>query len=267
MARQDSDRSLPCLHRQSLKDKVAVISGSHGGLGAQIARELSESGAKIVLNYPSSTRRDRANTVLNSLHTPAIAVEADISTTTGPQILINAAVAAFEVIDILVNNAGKTVDLPFEEQTLEHWETLVNVNGRGTFLLTQAALPHLSPQGSRIINISSISAKEGMGMQTLLSGTKAMIESFTKVWAKELPPKYHCTVNCVSPGPTRTEAFGAALAGAEFQRIINPLIEGTPVANRPAETSEISYAVLMLCHPRATWLNGVNLIVSGGLGV
>ncbi|GLA44535.1 hypothetical protein AnigIFM63309_003610 [Aspergillus niger] len=256
-----------CQHKRPLEGKVAVISGSYRGIGAEIARELSASGAKIVINYHSPTRRDHANAVVANLHTPAIAVEADISTPTGPQTLVNAAVAAFGVIDILINNAGKTLDLPFEEQTLEHWEQLVNLNGRGTFLLTQAALPHLSPQASRIVNISSISAKEGVPMQTILSGSKAMVESFTKVWAKELPPKYHCTVNCVSPGPTRTEAFDAATAGAEFQKIINPLIEGTPVADRPAETSEISYAVLMLCHPRATWLNGVNLVVSGGLTV
>ena len=261
------DTSQCCSHPQPLKDKVAVISGSHGGIGAQIARELSASGAKLVINYPSPTRQDRANEVVASLDTFAIAVEADISTPTGPQILINAAVAAFGEIDILVNNAGKAVDLPFEEQSLEHWEELVNLNGRGTFLLTQAALPHLKSQGSRIVNISSISAKEGMGMQTLLSGSKAMVESFTKVWAKELPRKYHCTVNCVSPGPTRTQAFDAAMASTEFQNIIEPLIKSTPVAERPAKTSEVSYAVLMLCHPRATWLNGVNLVVSGGLAV
>lgn len=254
-----------CPSQQPLSEKVAVISGSHGGIGAQIARELSACGAKIVINYPSLSRQQRAEAVAASLHTPCITVEADISTPDGPQSLIKAAVAAFGSIDILVNNAGKAVDLPFEQQTLEHWESLVNLNGRGTFLLTQAALPHLAPRGSRIINISSISAKEGFAFQTILSGSKAMVESFTKVWAKELPPKYNCTVNCVSPGPTRTEAFNAI--SADFMEVIKPMIEATPVAGRAAETSEIAYAVLMLCHPRATWLNGVNLVVSGGLTV
>ncbi|KAJ6134667.1 hypothetical protein N7523_000989 [Penicillium sp. IBT 18751x] len=240
-----------CPSHPLLKEKVAVISGSHGGIGAQIARELSACGAKIA--------------VAASLHTPSITVEADISTPAGPRILIEAAVAAFGKIDILVNNAGKAVDLPLEQRTLEHWESLVNLNGRGTFLLTQAALPHLASQGSRIINISSISAKEGYTLQTILSGSKAMVESFTKVWAKELPPKYNCTVNCVSPGPTRTEAYNTI--SPDFMEVIKPLVEKTPVAGRAAETSEIAYAVLMLCHPSATWLNGVNLVVSGGLSV
>ncbi|CAG7982775.1 unnamed protein product [Penicillium salamii] len=254
-----------CPSQHPLKEKVAVISGFHGGIGAEIARELSACGAKIVVNYPSPSRQQRAEAVAASLHTPSITVEADISTPEGPRNLIEAAVAAFGAIDILVNNAGKAVDLPFEEHTLEHWENLVNLNGRGTFLLTQAALPHLASQGSRIINMSSISAKEGMPLQTVLSGSKAMVESFAKVWAKELPPKYNCTVNCVSPGPTRTEAFNAA--SADFMEVIKPLVESTPVAGRAAETSEIAYAVLMLCHPLATWLNGVNLVVSGGLTV
>lgn len=127
------------------------------------------------------------------------------------------------------------MDLPFEEQTLKHWEQLVNRNGHGTFLLTQAALPHLAPQGSRIINISSISAKEGMTMPTSLSGSKAMVGSFTKVWVKESPPKYNCTVNCVSPGPMRTEAFDTA--GMDFWKVISPLIESTPVANRDKRDS------------------------------
>src|ERR1700709_192944 len=100
-------------------------------------------------------------------------------------------------------------------------------------------------------------------MQTIYAGSKGMIDSFTKVWAKELPPKYGCTVNSVSPGPTRTEGFEAA--GVDFMKLMEPVIEKTPVGSRAAKTEEIAYAVLMLCLPRASWLNGVHLIASGGL--
>lgn len=70
--------------QQPLRDKVAAISGSHGGIGAQIARELSTCGAKLFINYPSTAREERAKAVVASLHTPAIAVEADISTPVRP---------------------------------------------------------------------------------------------------------------------------------------------------------------------------------------
>jgi len=249
----------------SLKGKVAVISGSDSGIGAQIARELSSAGATVVINYPNSdpTLIQRASGVVTGLSTPGLAVEADISTKDGPKYLIDRAVAAYGKVDILVNNAGIAINLPFEEQTMDHWDSLVNLNARGTFLLTQSVLPHLPPKDGRIINICSISAREGPPMQSIYSGTKGMVDSFTRVWARELPPKYHCTVNSVSPGPTRTEGFEAA--GEEMMKILSPVIAKTPVGGRLAETSEIAYAVLMLCLPRASWLNGVHLIASGGL--
>jgi NAD(P)-dependent dehydrogenase (short-subunit alcohol dehydrogenase family) len=248
---------------RSLQGKVAIISGSDSGIGAQIARDLSAVGATVIVNYPYPSLAERAKALVASLPTVGLAVQADLSTITGPQTLIGAAVAAYGKIDILINNAGIAVNLPFEQQTLEHWDKLVNLNCRGTFLLTQAALPHLAPQDARIVNICSISAKEAPPMQTIYAGTKGMVDSMTRVWAKELPPKYHCTVNSVSPGPTRTEGFEAA--GEEMMKLLQPVIEATPVGPRLAETHEISYAVMMLCLPRASWLNGVHLIASGGL--
>ncbi|KAN0090113.1 short chain type dehydrogenase [Hyaloscypha variabilis] len=246
----------------SLTGKVALISASDSGIGAQIARELSSHGASIILNYPFASLSPRAHALATSLPTPSIAVEADLSTTTGPKQLIDAAVAKFGKIDILVNNAGIAVNLPFEEQTLEHWDALLNLNCRGTFLLTQAVLPHLSKTDSRIINICSISARAAPPMQTIYAGTKGMVDSMTRVWAKELPPKYGCTVNSVSPGPTNTEGFKAA--GEEMMKLLQPVIESTPCGNRIGEPEEIAYAVLMLALPRASWINGVQLIASGG---
>jgi NAD(P)-dependent dehydrogenase (short-subunit alcohol dehydrogenase family) len=246
----------------TLKGKVAVISGSDSGIGAQIARELSSLGAHVIVNYPSASASSRASSVVTSLATPGIAIEADISTVTGPQALIDGTVARYGKIDILVNNAAIAVNLPFEQQTLEHWDKLVNLNCRGVFLLTQASLPHLTAKDSRIVNICSISSRAAPPLQTIYAGTKGMVDSMTRVWAKELPPKYRCTVNSVSPGPTNTEGF--ATAGEEVMKVLQPVIDTTPVGPRLAEMSEIAYAVLMLCLPRASWLNGVNLVASGG---
>jgi NAD(P)-dependent dehydrogenase (short-subunit alcohol dehydrogenase family) len=246
----------------SLQGKVAIISASDSGIGAQIARELSSLGAYTVINYPFPNISSRAQTLASSLPTPSIAVEADLSTTTGPQKLIDAAVAEYGKIDILINNAGIAINLPFEEQTLEHWDSLLNLNCRATFLLTQAVLPHLSKKDSRIINICSISARAAPPMQTIYAGTKGMVDSMTRVWAKELPPKYGCTVNSVSPGPTKTEGFAAA--GEEMMKLLQPVIESTPCGSRLGETSEVAYAVLMLALPRASWINGVQLVASGG---
>jgi len=248
----------------TLANKVAVISGSSSGIGAEIGRELASRGANVVLNYPFSSLQQEATSLAASLPTKSIAVEADISTTNGPMTLVEAAVKTFGRIDILINNAALAVNKPFEDHTLEDWDLLVNLNGRGTFLLTQAALPHLPKEGGgRIVNIISIAAREAPPMQTIYAGSKGMVDSFTKVWAKELPPKYGVTVNAVSPGPTMTEGF--AKAGEAFMSKVRPVIEKTPVGSRLGKPEEIAYAVGFLCEPRASWINGLHLIADGGL--
>lgn len=248
---------------QTLQNKVAVISGSSSGIGAEIGRELASRGANIVLNYPSPKLREEAEKLAAGLPTNCIAVEADISTIDGPKILVDSARKHFGQIDILVNNAAIAINKPFEDQTVDDWNSLVNLNGRGTFLLTQATLPYFPKDGGRIVNIVSISARDAPPLQTIYAGTKAMVDSFTKVWAKELPPKYGVTVNAVSPGPTMTEGF--AQAGEEFMAKVRPIIEKTPVGSRLGKTEEIAFAVGFLCEPRASWINGTHVMANGGL--
>lgn len=105
-----------------------------------------------------------------------------MSTTAAPQKLVDAAVARWGKIDILVNCVALAVNKPLEEQTLEDWDLLVNINGRGTFLLTKACLPHLTKGSGRIVNIVSISSRGPPPNQTIYAGTKGMVDSFTKCW-------------------------------------------------------------------------------------
>ena len=248
----------------TMTGRIAIVSGSCSGIGAAIARELAYRGASVVINYPFGSLREEANRVAASISTKSIVVEADLSTTDGPKQLVEETVKAFGKVDILVNNAGIAVNKPFEEQTLEDWDKVVNLNGRGTFLLTQAALPHFPKDGGgRIVNVVSISAREAPPLQTIYAGSKGMVDSFTKVWAKELPRKYGVTVNAVSPGPTATEGFSQA--GDLFMKQMQPVIDRTPVGSRFGKPEEIAFAVAFLCEPRASWINGLHLIADGGL--
>lgn len=167
---------------QTLAGKVAIVTGSSSGIGAAIVRELSSRGANAVVNYPFAGRKAEAETVVTSLGTEAIAVEADMSKIESPQKLVDAALAKWNRIDILINCVALAVNKPLEEQTLEDWDLLVNVNGRGTFLLTKAVLPHLTKGSGRIVNIASISARGPPPNQTIYAGTKGMVDSFTKCW-------------------------------------------------------------------------------------
>ncbi|KAL4798792.1 hypothetical protein BDV19DRAFT_385875 [Aspergillus venezuelensis] len=252
---------------QTLLNKVAIVTGSSSGIGASIAHELSSRGANTVINYPLASLRSEAESLAATLPSPSIAVESDLSQTHSPEILIAAALQTWGRIDILINCAGVAVNKPIEEQTLEDWDRIVNLNGRGTFLMTKAVLSHLPKMeeggGGRIVNIASISARGPPPNQTIYAGSKGMVDSFTKCWAKEFPPKYGCTVNSVSPGPTVTEGF--AVAGEEQMKILQPIIDQTPAGARMAQPEEIAYAVAFLCEERARWINGVHLVASGGL--
>lgn len=258
---------------QTLAGKTAIVTGANTGIGAAIAHELASRGASVVINYPFAALAAEAEAVRAALPTAStsLAVEADLATEAGPQTLIDAAVARYTTVHILVNNAGLAVNKPLAEQTLDDWDLLVNLNARGVFLLVRALLPHLprpsdpptSDDGGRIVNIASISARAAPPLQTIYAGTKGMVDSMTRVWAKELPPLHGCTVNAVSPGPTMTSGFAAA--GDEFMKTMKPVMDATPVGARMARPEEIAFAVGFLCEPRASWINGLNLNASGGL--
>jgi NAD(P)-dependent dehydrogenase (short-subunit alcohol dehydrogenase family) len=252
----------------SLASKVAIVSGSSSGIGAAVARELSLRGAHVIINYPFESEKQNATKVLQSLPGTAksIIVEADLSTTTGPTKLVEAATAEFGSIDILVNNAGvaapSALQEPDDEVLLKSWDLIVNLNGRGTLLLTRAVLKHLARKHSRIVNICSTTSRNPEPNMSIYAGSKGMIESFTKCWARDLPREYGCTVNTIAPGPVATEALQAA--PPHVLETIMQTCRSTPVASRMAEPSEVAWMVATLCEERAGWLNGLYIPVAGG---
>ncbi|RYC76901.1 hypothetical protein BFJ63_vAg20224 [Fusarium oxysporum f. sp. narcissi] len=194
-------------------------------------------------------------------------VEADLSTVDGPRLLIEATIKEFGRLDILVNNAALSyptqIDELSDDRILKDWDRIVTLNGRGTLLLTRAALPVLSRQHSRIINISSESTRSPEPSMTIYTGTKGMIETFTRCWAKELPRRYGCTVNTVAPGPIATENLLSA--PKEFLDIVLKHSEANPVSTRLGMPEEVAAAVAMLCEEQAGWINGAYIPVGGGM--
>lgn len=253
----------------SLARKVAVVSGASAGIGAAIARELSKRGATVAINYPWPSEKGNAEKVLRSLgpQATAITVEADLSTYEGPKVLAKTVADKFGHIDILVNNAGVVLPVDIgtdtDEEVEKVWDSTMNLNGRGVFLLTRAVLKHLRPENSRIINIASAISHSTQPKQDIYGGSKGMVEAFTRFWAKELPRKYGCTVNAVAPGPVETEALLAARQ--DILDDIGPILAMTPVASRLAKPEEIAWTVAMLCDEGAGWINGAWIPVTGGI--
>ena len=245
-----------------------------------------------MLNYPWASEKGDAEDVLKRMKetqgvaaSQCVAIEADLSTLDGPQKLVDQAlkVTGSGHIDILVNNAGIAMMRPLQDVAIDQWDAQVNLNARGMLLLTQAVLPYLA-QDSRIVNVSSVGARQGYVGSTIYNGTKSMVESFTRCWAllvkslvssslglvcvndddrdRELGSKYKCTVNAVEPGPTNTSGFNHS--GPGFLAKLQPLLDATPMGARTAEPREIAYAIAFFCEPRAGWITGACLPVNGG---
>ncbi|KAL2878715.1 hypothetical protein SGCOL_005940 [Colletotrichum sp. CLE4] len=204
----------------TMTNKVALVSGSSKGIGAGIAIELSSRGARIVLNYPWDSLKQECEATGAKLQTDWIAVCADLTSDDGPEELVRQAVARFGHIDILVSNAGYVPIAHLWDADLSMWDQAMNLNARGAFALVKAALSHLTPHkpaippsmsgaidGSRIILVGSAASRVPKPAQGIYAATKGALDAILRVWAKELPPKYGCTVNMVAPGPVLTESF------------------------------------------------------------
>ncbi|KAG5800961.1 hypothetical protein H9Q69_000088 [Fusarium xylarioides] len=260
--------------------KTAVISGSSRGIGAGIAVELSNRGANIVLNYPFSSLKDECEAVGRNLGTDWIAVCADIASNDGPSELVQQAVAKFGHIDILVSNAGYVPIAPLWDATLTMWDRTMNLNARGAFALVKASLPHLTPYkatvpqnmsgaigGSRIIIVGSAASRVPKANQGVYAATKGALDSILRVWAKELPPKYGCTVNLVAPGPVLTESFMEHFTQQEWDKIRQQLINDTPVEGGAASVEDVAWAVAFLAEERSRFINGEFMLLSGGVSM
>ncbi|GME41186.1 Short-chain dehydrogenase/reductase SDR [Neofusicoccum parvum] len=258
----------------SLSGKTAIVSGSCHGIGAAIVKELSARGAYVVLNYPDPSLEEAARALQSTLRNPSTAICADLSTPTGAAHLVSQALADLSVstIDILVNNAARIVLKPFDQLSLADYATMFDLNIRGYFLLTQAVLPHLPRNnadgtggGGRIVNLCSGSARMPGVNQSLYAATKGAIESFSKGLAVELPAKYGCTVNCVSPGIVETPGMRASMTPEEWQYIKPQIEQMTPAGARAGAAEEVAWAVAFLCEERSRWVNGETMFVTGGL--
>lgn len=260
--------------------RTAIISGSSKGIGAGIARELSSRGANIVLNYPSPPLRAECEAVGHTLATDWTAVCADLSTDDGPTELVRQAVARFGAIDILVSNAGCVPIAPLWDATLDMWDRAMDLNARGTFALVKAALPHLTPYepaeppnmsgalgGSRIVIVGSAASRVPKAGQGVYAATKGALDSMLRVWAKELPPRYGCTVNMVAPGPVLTESFLEHFTAEEWEGTREALVRDTPVEGGAASVEDVAWAVAFLTEERSRFINGEVLLVSGGVSM
>jgi len=243
---------------RKLDGNTALITGGSRGIGAAIAKRLAADGAKVAITY--SKGADAAASVVKEIERDggkAIAIQADATDAEAGKAAVEKTVATFGGLDVLVNNAGTAIPKTFEETTLEEMDRLLDVNVRGVFIATQAALKHMK-RGGRIIMIGS-----AVGERVLTPGlvpysaTKGAVKIFTQALSRELGSR-GITVNNVQPGPIDTELNPATSEWAVPQKAATAL-------DRYGHVDEIAAMVAFVAGPESSYVTGANLTVDGGM--
>ncbi|MDR4515463.1 SDR family oxidoreductase [Nitrosomonas sp.] len=243
----------------SLHEKVAIITGSSRGIGAEIAQTLAKAGAKVVINYVQNHEAaDDVCMAITQAGGKSVAIQADVSKPADVTRLFDTTVEQFGRIDILVNNAGILIFKQIAEFTDEEFDRMIDINLKSVFYTLREASVRLADNG-RIVNISSTVTRLMLPKYGPYAATKGAVEQLTRILAREVG-KRGITVNSVSPGPVFTELFRAGKTEVDIQRMA-----AMSSLERIGEVDDIAQIVLFLASDAARWITGQDIGANGGI--
>ena len=263
---------LPSLEQQPiLKGQKALVTGASSGIGKQVAIALGHAGADVVVNFVSG--EDKAQEAVEEIErrcgVTAMVIKADVSREDQVVPMFETMRREFGTIDILVNNAGLQKDAPFDELTLDQWNTVLDVNLTGQFLCAREAVREFKRRGVRaeisctadkIICMSSVHDIIPWAGHVNYAASKGGVMLMMKSIAQEVA-KWRIRVNAISPGAIRTpinmEAWDTPEAYAELMKLVP--------YNRIGETDDIGRAAVWLASDYSDYINGICLYVDGGM--
>jgi len=244
-----------------MEGKRVLVTGSGTGIGRGVALEFAREGADVVLHYAHSEAG--AATAVDEIRGAggkAEVFQADLADIDAVKGLAEKAIDFLGGVDVLVNNAGITMNRPFLDVTPEQFDTLYNVNIRGMYFLTQAAVPTMIDQGGgAVINLTSVHAFSGMTEHTIYAGTKAAIVGFTRVLALELATR-GVRVNAIAPGWILVENHLKVLGEFDRQAAGSTIPAG--VIGAPHDIGKLA---LFLASDESRYIVGQTLVIDGGM--
>lgn len=243
-----------------LTGKAALVTGGGTGIGRAISLALACQGAAVAVVYRNS--QAAAEEVVAEIIASggrAAALQGDVTQNAQVEDLIRQTLTAFGSLDIVVNNAGLTHDALVLRMTEEDWDSVLDTNLKGAFLMTRAALkPMVKQRRGKIVNITSVIGLIANPGQANYSASKAGLIGFTRTAAKEVASR-NIQVNAVAPGFVET-----ALTSKVSEEQMRSIRESIP-AGRFGTPEDVAQAVLFLCSPAADYITGQTLTVDGGL--
>ena len=244
---------------KALQDKVAIITGSSRGIGAEIARTLAAAGAKVVINYVA--RQQDAEAIcaaITAVGGEALAVQADVRDPAEVRRLFDATIERYARVDILINNAGVLLYKKIADISDEEFDQILSSNVKSVFYALREAATRLA-DGGRVVTLSSTVTRLMLPNYGAYAASKGAVEQLTRIFAQEVGAR-GITANIVSSGPVNTELFTTGKSADVIKRMA-----GMAVLNRIGEPEDIAKVVLFLVSAEAGWVTGQNIGANGGI--
>lgn len=242
-----------------LSGKIALITGGTSGIGLAAAQELAAQGAQV---YITGRRQQELDAAVATLGSTAVGVRADASSLTELDAVYALIAKQSGRLDILFANAGGGDMMPLGAITEEHFDRIFATNVRGVLFTVQKALPLLVDGASVILTGSTVSI-QGTENFSVYSASKAAVRNFARSWSLDLKNR-GIRVNVVSPGPVRTNGLGGLVPEEHRQGLFDSLAAQVPLG-RLGEPEEIAKVVAFLASDAASFVNGIELFVDGGM--
>lgn len=256
----------------SLKNQVAIITGSSSGIGAGIAQSMAESGATVVINYPSESSLEKANAILKEITDKGgkgIVYQCDVSKEEEVIAMFQDVVKELGTVDILVNNSGIQKDAKFTEMTLDQWNAVIGVNLTGQFLCAREAIKEFLKRGidpsrsvacGKIIHISSVHEIIPWAGHANYASSKGAIRMLMQTLAQEFGAD-KIRVNSICPGAIQTPINKNAW---QTPQELNSLLSLIPY-NRIGQPQDIGNLAVFLASDLSDYITGASMFIDGGM--